>query len=170
MEETNLFSETQKFKQWWIWLILIGINGLFLYSIYQQVICGKPFGTNPASNAGLFLSLGVSLTFSILFSFIQLETRIKNDGIYVKFFPFQVSYKRYTWDQLTKCYIRQYNPIGEYGGWGFRMGLFGKGRAFNVSGDMGLQLEFTNNRKLLIGTAKPAELLDVLTRMGKVKK
>ena len=34
-----LFSETQKFKQWWIWLLLLSINSIFIFGIYVQVIC-----------------------------------------------------------------------------------------------------------------------------------
>ncbi|MBX2959059.1 MAG: hypothetical protein KF732_03800 [Flavobacteriales bacterium] len=65
-------------------------------------------------------------------------------------------------------YVRQYSPLTEYGGWGIRLGLFGKGTAYNVSGNKGLQLEFTNNKKLLIGTNKPNELTETLTKIGKL--
>ncbi len=99
----------------------------------------------------------------------RLDTRIKKDGIYVRFFPFHFKYKHYSWDGLTKSFVRQYSPITEFGGWGLRLGLFGKGTAFNVSGDKGLQLEFTNNNKLLIGTNKPEELSEALNKIGKLK-
>jgi hypothetical protein len=70
---------------------------------------------------------------------------------------------------LTKSYVRQYSAITEYGGWGLRLGLFGKGQAYNVSGDKGIQLEFTNNKKLLIGTNKAEELTAVLKKIGQIK-
>ncbi|MDQ1088364.1 hypothetical protein [Siphonobacter sp. SORGH_AS_1065] len=57
----------------------------------------------------------------------------------------------------------------EYGGWGLRLGLFGKGIAFNVSGNKGLQLEFIDHKKLLIGTNKPEELTKVLSEIGQLK-
>ena len=57
----------------------------------------------------------------------------------------------------------------EYGGWGLRLGLFGNGKAFNVSGDKGLQLEFTDNKKLLIGTNRPEELTETLIKIGQLK-
>lgn len=40
----------------------------------------------------------------------------------------------------------------DYGGWGIRYGR--KGKAFNVFGSRGLQLEFTNGKRLLIGSQK----------------
>jgi hypothetical protein len=44
--------------------------------------------------------------------------------------------------------------------------MLGKGRAFNVSGDKGLQLQFSNGKRLLIGTQMPDELTTVLARVG----
>ena len=57
----------------------------------------------------------------------------------------------------------------EYGGWGLRYGFFGKGRALNVSGNTGLQIEFNNGKRLLIGTNKPRELKEVLTKLNQIK-
>jgi hypothetical protein len=70
---------------------------------------------------------------------------------------------------LTKIYVRQYAALTEYGGWGLRFGLWGKGTAYNVSGNKGLQLEFHTNKKLLIGTKKPDELTEALNKMGQLK-
>jgi hypothetical protein len=70
---------------------------------------------------------------------------------------------------LTKSYIRQYSAIKEYGGWGLRIGLLGKGTAYNVSGDKGLQLEFTTNKKILIGTNRADEITVTLNKIGQLK-
>jgi hypothetical protein len=169
MNNEILFTERQKFKQWWLWLILLAINGLFLYGVFKQVIGGKQFGDNPMSNEGLLVVTGLVIILTILFVNFRLDTTIKKDGIYVRFFPFHIKFKHYTWDSLTKSFVRQYSPLTEYGGWGLRLGLFGKGRAFNVSGDQGLQLEFTTNKKLLIGTNKPGELTETLNKIGQLK-
>jgi hypothetical protein len=164
-----LFSERQKFKQPWLWIILFGINGLFLFGVYRQVIHGQQFGDKPMSNATLLIVTGLTFLLTLLFINFRLDTIIKKDGIYVRFFPFHIKFKHYAWDTLTKSFVRQYFAITEYGGWGLRLGLFGKGAAFNVSGDKGLQLEFTNNKKLLIGTNKPDELTQTLSKIGQIK-
>lgn len=96
---------------------------------------------------------------------LYLETEIKADGVYVRFNPFHSSFRHYSWDKITKSFIREYRPIREYGGWGLR-GL-GKRRALNVSGNIGLQLEFKNGDTLLIGTQKGEELAQVLNKLGK---
>ena len=169
MANEILFTERQRFKQWWLWLILLGINGLFLFGVFKQVIAGQQFGDKPMSNTGLLITAGLTILLTILFLNFRLDTLIKKEGIYVRFFPFHLKFKYYAWEKLTKSFVRRYSPIAEYGGWGLRYGFSGKGKAFNVSGDKGLQLEFTDNKKLLIGTGKPDELTEVLKRIGQLK-
>jgi hypothetical protein len=164
-----LFAEKQQFKQWWLWLILVGVNSVFVAGFIKQIIRGQQFGYKSMSNVELTCALGTILLITIMFLSIRLETFIKSDGIYVRFFPFHIKFKHYTWNTLTKSYVRQYSPIAEYGGWGIRLGLFGKGKAYNISGDKGLQLEFNNSQKLLIGTNKPEELNTVLLSIGQLK-
>lgn len=155
MEGKILFSEKQRFNQWWLWVILIGINLLFLYvAIFQP-------------NIILTLSFVFTLILTLLFLICRLETRISEKKIYVRFYPLQLKYKEYKWSEISKCSIRQYSPIGEYGGWGLRG--FGKNKAINISGNLGLQLDFINNKKLLIGTNKTKELTEALEKIGKLK-
>lgn len=58
MDKAILYSERQRFKQWWLWLILLGVNGLFLFGVFKQVIGGQPFGDKPMSDAGLLIATG----------------------------------------------------------------------------------------------------------------
>ena len=164
MDNQILFSETQRFKQWWLWILLIAINGLMIYGVIVQVINGHTFGGKAASNSQLLIGASISLLISIFVLSFRLDTQIKQDGIYVRLFPLQLSFKFFSWNNLLKCYVRNYNPVAEYGGWGLRLGLFGKGTAYNISGNEGLQLEFTNGKKLLIGTQKPEELSEVIEK------
>ena len=164
MDTKILFSETQKFKQWWLWILLIGINAVMFYGVYVQVIQGQPFGDKPASNTSLLIGCGISLLITILVLNFRLDTQVKNDGIYVRLFPLQLYFRFFPWNNLSECFVREYNPVADYGGWGLRLGLFGKGTAYNISGNKGLQLQFNNNKKLLIGTQKPEELQQVINQ------
>lgn len=170
MEDKILFKERQKFNQWWLWLILLTINGVFLISLYRQLILGHETGSNPISDTGLIIVTGCFLLFTLIFANIRLDTIIKNDGIYVQFFPFHFRFKHFTWESLSKSHLRTYSPLKEYGGWGIRIGLFGIGMAYNISGKDGLQLVFKNNKKLLIGTNKIDELTETLIQLGQLKK
>ena len=169
MNKEIIFKESQKFKQWWIWLILLGVNGLFLFGVFKQVIGGDQFGDKPMGDTGLLFITGLTIVLTLLFVMMRLDTTINKEGIYVRFFPLHLKYKHYAWEKLTKSYVRQYSPIKEYGGWGIRLGLLGAGTAYNISGDKGLQLEFANNKKLLIGTNKPEELSETLNKIGQLK-
>jgi len=156
-----LFEEKQRFTQVWVWLILLGINGLFAFAFFYQIIGGKPFGDKPMSDSGLMVSIFISLVLSILFYLIRLETVINEEAIYVRFFPLQRKYKKINWDNIEAAHVRTYSPIREYGGWGLRMG------AYNISGNKGLQLELKDGSKLLIGTNKTEELETLLTQRKK---
>ena len=50
-----VFKETQKFSQWWLWLILIGIGILPILGIYKQLIIGEKFGDKPMSDLGIII-------------------------------------------------------------------------------------------------------------------
>ncbi|MBS1651949.1 MAG: hypothetical protein JSU07_08075 [Bacteroidetes bacterium] len=154
LHDEAIFYEKQKFNQWWHKLLLIVINGIFVFSVVRQVIFNIPSG----GSEGLFVSAATVLIISIFILSTKLETIVKHNGIYTRFFPFHFKFKYFSWNSLTACYIREYAPIMEYGGWGLRYGVFGNGKAYNVSGNKGLQLKFVTDKKLLIGTQKPEEL------------
>ncbi len=154
---SGYFTETQRFRQLWIWALLTGLLVLFIWAFVQQIILGIPWGNNPASDTGLILFCLIPLGIVVLFLIARLETRIDRMGISYRFLPFHRKWRLIEWSTVGRAYIRKYNSIAEFGGWGIRFGLKG-GKAYNVSGNHGLQLELKNGKKLLIGTCKPDEL------------
>ncbi|MGI9650216.1 hypothetical protein [Chryseobacterium sp. RLHN22] len=158
MKENSTFYEKQSFRQWWLWLILIFVLG---FTIYNFVDNNESFSTGE-----MIASFAVTAIIFILFFIIKLETKIDELGVRVRLFPFHLQFKYFPWKTIRKAYIREYSPIGEYGGWGLRLGLFGKGKAYNVSGNMGLQLVFNDNKKLLIGTQKSQEMRKFLAEIN----
>lgn len=67
---------------------------------------------------------------------------------------------------MKKVYVRKYLPLREYGGWGLRWGIFGSGTAYNISGNMGIQLVLQNGKKILVGTQKAEECRRILEQLG----
>ncbi len=57
-----------------------------------------------------------------------------------------------------------YRPIREYGGWGIRG--FGKRRALNMRGNLGVLLVRKDGSTLLIGSQKPRDLLAAIGQAG----
>jgi hypothetical protein len=145
------FYEMQKFRQWWIWLLLILIGSLFILAFFIQVINGQDFGNNPMSDWGIITGCILYSFFIWFFVILKLETTIHPAGIGYRFFPFHRKVRSICWEEIQNIYVRQYSPLGEFGGWGLR------GGAYNVSGNMGIQIEFKNGKTLLLGTRKPEQ-------------
>lgn len=159
--EYPLYRETQRFRQVWLWALILLIPLLTIYGLVQQVVLGKPFGTNPAPDTVLvIITIIFGLGFPALFYMVNLTTEVHNNGLYLRFYPFHLSFHRIAPEDIKKFEARTYSPIREYGGWGIRYGRTGK--AYNVSGNRGLQLELADGKQLLIGSQRPEELAEVL--------
>jgi hypothetical protein len=171
--EQLIFQEKQKFKQKWVWAIVL-LSSLtviisFGWGFIQQLIYKKPYGNNPMGDIPLLI-LGICfiLIFGFglpaLFAATNLTTEIRTDGIYYKFFPFHMNFHRIGFNQIKSYEIRKYSPIREYGGWGIRYSFKG-GKAYNVYGNIGLQLVLTTGQKILLGTQKGEEWKGNLDRL-----
>ena len=167
MKEDILFSERQRFKQIWLWVLLLGINAVALFGFITQVFFGKTFGDEPASNGELAIVLALVTVISFFMYSFRLDTSILKDGIYYRFLPFQKKFKKIEWQSISKAYVRRYRPLIEYGGWGIRFGPLGT--AYNISGNKGLQLVLNSGKKFLLGTQKPEELERVLSHLGQIR-
>jgi hypothetical protein len=143
------FKETQRFTQWWLWLVLVGSWVVLMYSLAT---------VQPQTTIAYFISFVVGMLLPILFWQMRLMTRITEEGIYVRFVPFHFNEQFYPWESIESAQVRTYSPLMEYGGWGIKYGFNGQGKVFNVAGDQGLQLVFKSGEKLLIGTQKPTEI------------
>lgn len=101
----------------------------------------------------LSLVIGTILPLLILTS---VHLRIEKDGIYIKYFPFHLKPLFLNWNDVDQFFLRRYNPLSEYGGWGLKGTK--NNRAYNVSGNMGLQIFLKDGKKILVGTANPKKL------------
>lgn len=161
------FEETQTFRSTWTWYLVVAVDICtiipLVYGWIQQVFYGIPLGSPP--NSDVVLSLGVLLALIVLTGVTwliyasSLYSRVDIEGVHVSFYPFFRFEKHFIWEDIQSVEVRQYRPLAEYGGWGLRTGGFNKsGKAYNISGNKGLQLIFTDGSKLLIGTQRPEEL------------
>jgi hypothetical protein len=159
-DKVLIYREQQKFSlflRWFVYISMIFAALLSILSVWEaasdqvspnirQIIVGVLVGT------------GVPIAIAVLFMYIRFETEVRSDGLYVRYYPFHIHFKKIPPDDLSECYARQYRPIREFGGWGIRYGLFGKGKAYNVTGNMGVQLIFKDGKRLLIGSQKSDKL------------
>lgn len=161
--KSALFSEQQYFRKWWVWLILIATNGMVLYKGFGSLLYG---GSLEYINRDDVMVAGTILLVTVFILVTHLDTRIYADGVYVRFFPFNLELKKYGWEDIHHIYLREYKPIMEYGGWGLRWGASGK--ALTISGSKGLQLELHNGHRLLIGTRKATAMEQTLHGIGQL--
>ena len=147
----TIFKEVQRFKQWWLWSLLVGITLIPLIGIYQQIIMGKPFGNKPMSDAGLIVFAFIMLLFLYWFYSLKLTTRIDEKGIYFYFFP--LVKRSYAWNEVANAEVVRYGYVG----WGIRFGSK-YGTVYNTQGREGLAVELKNGKKFVIGSAKSKEL------------
>ncbi|MFD1063397.1 hypothetical protein ACFQ1Q_09090 [Winogradskyella litorisediminis] len=143
----KIFKEEQRFTQ--LWLIV-----LMIVSVIVPVAVILKDADN-MSTSNLITSLSVIILAPAIIFLFKLKTRMDEKGIYYQFIPFHFKKRFIAWNEISNAYVRTYDPIGEYGGWGIKGGVFWnkkKGIAVNVKGDIGIQLELKNGKKILIGT------------------
>jgi hypothetical protein len=104
----------------------------------------------------LLILMGIGLP--LLFYKMKLLTEVKEDGVYINFVPLSRQVMRF--EDIVTCEVRTYRPLREYGGWGVRYGRAGK--AYNVSGNRGVQLKLSSGKGLLIGSQRPEELAQAI--------
>ena len=105
------YKEEQKFNQWWIWLILLFIAGIWIWQFVQQIFMGKPFGNNPAPDAVIFMMGLFPLFGFFLFRFLTLETFINEDGVQYRFKPFQRKFKIIKPGDILRYEVKKYSRL-----------------------------------------------------------
>jgi hypothetical protein len=169
--EKLLFKEEQRFNQWWLWLIIISATLIstvpFMIGIYTQEVLGKPWGNNPGSTGLLVFVLVLDLVIMLgiiwLFLKMSLQVEIREGGLHYKFPPLLVKWKIIAKEEIESFSVRIYRPVLEFGGWGIK----GSSRkmAYNMSGNIGLELVLKNGRKVLFGTQKSQAIKYAMEKM-----
>jgi hypothetical protein len=153
-----LFSETQRFRQPWLWFLLGGAGLFYLVTTFQALRESGAGGG--ATNLGALLAGMVLGGILLLFGSMRLDTRIDEGFLRYRLFPLHRTERTIPWASVERAWVREYRPIREYGGWGLRTGL--RGGAVNIAGTTGLQLVLRDGRRLLIGTQRGPLLRTVL--------
>ena len=157
----RIFKEEQHFTQTWLIILLI----ISMLTPLAIMINEYAKDKSTMSLNELLISTFIMFAFTTPIFFFKLKTRIDEKGIHYQFIPFQIKSRIIEWSELKSAYTRKYDAISEFGGWGLKGGFIwkkSKGVAYNVSGDLGIQLEFKTGKKILIGTNKINEVNAVL--------
>lgn len=162
MSKMNLrrdYRETQRVTQVWIWAIVLLIAGLAWWGFVQQVLLGRPFGTNPAPTqvmVALWIACGLLLPLILIVARLRVEVNGKT--LRLSYFP--IWSRTIAIRDIQACSPRTYRPMREYMGWGIR--IWTRGRAWTVKGNRGVQLELSDGLPLLIGSDTPEKLAEAI--------
>jgi hypothetical protein len=77
-KEQILFQESQRFNQWWIWVIILGVMGVSIYANNQMIQMEDSLFN--WTNFSLVIPICI---IPVLFYFLKLKTRVEDNGIYV---------------------------------------------------------------------------------------
>jgi len=154
------FSETQRFTQWWLWVLLAGVGCIPIYGLYKQLILNEPFGDTPMSDMGLIVFALFVFGIIGLFLLMHIQTSINEGGIEVSFVPFFK--KKFNWVDIEDIQLIEHGLLSS----GIRVSLQ-YGTVYNVKGKHGLLITSKKGNKFMIGTQKHEKLAAELDLMKK---
>ena len=142
-----LFSEVQRFRQGWLWVLLITSSVVSIVLFTVTMIEEK----KPLQEVLLFGSLIFFITLINIgaFYFVRFETYVTTQGINYRWWPFFQKFSTINWNDIGQAAVRNYPyfKIGYHRRKGF-------GNVHNVAGGKGVQLTLKNGNKIFIGSQK----------------
>lgn len=156
-----LFEEEQKFRHPLFWVLLLAGPFIGIIALNNLMSINFQFSINSILAFGVFGLTSAGVIW--LFVTLTLKTTIFEDRIELTFAPLIKKPKIFPKSYMSEVYIRDFKPLLEYGGWGIRYKMFGKGLCYNVAGTKkGIQIVFQDGQKLLISTRKAEEIEAIL--------
>ncbi len=151
-----LFRETQRFQPRWLWVLVIAAAAVGWYwaSHHQW----RLHHVADALCAAYLAVVGIGAPAFLLF--YRQTTEVRSGGIYLTRGPFPRVKDVIRFSEFYRYQPRNCSPIYAAGGWGIFEGW--QGRSYNMGGSQGLELCLTGGKRVLIGSQKMRQLLDVL--------
>lgn len=148
-----LFTEKQRFNQWWLWALLITASAVPIIVLYNEV-------TTKTTDSNSITGLIILFLVIILFVIMRMKTVVTQENIQLTYFPF-------LWKTINLSDIETMKVInyGFVGGWGIRLWT-SYGTVYNVRGNKGLHIKLKNGKQLVIGTQQPQELEKVVAQLS----
>jgi len=144
--------------------LVVGIIAGIAWAVFlAQVVSGIPVGNHPAPDAAVWaIWAAFGIAFPALFAVMRLETKVQDDRLGYRFFPIHLSWRMIPREDIVSAVPTTYRPLREFGGWGIRFGR--RGRAYTVSGTGGVWITLRDGREFLLGSRRPGDLAEALTR------
>ena len=154
----QVYKEVQSYRGTWVLYLIILVE-------LPTIILLLTFYLKAEDKAEMGVALTVIAgTMALIFLFIfnlRLETRIDQNGISFKYFPFIRSWRKYPEESIKTVTVINYSPVMDYGGWGIKGNKTTK--AYSILGDQGLLFDVGEKKKIMIGTMRAKELEQYLS-------
>ena len=160
--QPELFREEQRFSGTWLRSVAFALSALLLllsgWGFYRQIIQHEPWGDKPLPDAALVALVTVMLALAVVLPLLLLRSKlmvtVDREAVDIWFSPF--ARRRVALEEIVEVQTRKSNPLREFGGVGVRWSP--RGRAYLVSGDMGVQLELAGGKRIFVGSQRADEL------------
>jgi len=144
-----LFTEKQRFNQWWLWLLLAVSSATPIIIFYKEY-------TNDTVSSNNLWALIIIFLAIILFAVLRMKTVVTKENIQLTQYPFV--WRTINFSDIDTMKVINYGFVG---GWGIRFWTK-YGTVYNVRGNKGLHIKLKNGKQFVIGTQKPQELEKVV--------
>lgn len=162
--KTRVLYEERTGWAWWVHP-LIGLTFISAAIPIVEFLRGD-IGPGPGQMSGgvaLFcLLLGFGIPGAIYGLMGQLRTRLTSDGIHLRWGFLEVVKKTIPFEEIERAESVTYSPLGEFGGWGIRMGG-NKKKAWTVRGNRALLLHLEDGTRFYLGSDRPERILQWVT-------
>ncbi len=159
-----LYSESQSISRFFRWFI-VG-DTILVITVFLVILKFVIKETQQIPLPFLLIMFGMPLAGLAVFMSVRLEAEVRFDGFYFRFFPFHFRFQKIDYADISECYVREFSPVLDFGGWGIRYTLT-KGKAYILKGKTGLQIVLKNGKKILISSDDPQELVNAMSSFVK---
>lgn len=163
--EGVLYQGTINFSHSLIWIGVLCVTFGSIYFALPPLIelFGGDFVFPSIVNISA-ISFAIGISLPILLLVINLKIQVKQDGIYLKIIPFQLSYRKIPWDGLVNYESYQAGQKGQN-----RLGIRDTiaGRSYALGGRRAIKLEFANGKTIFIESRRPDKLIEIISTIKK---
>lgn len=162
-QSTVLFRETQWFQPRWLWVLIFGSAiGIWYFAVHRA------WGRHIKADVLILFFWAVLGMIAPLFLILYRQvTEVRDDGIYITRSPFPRMADVIRFSEFYRYQPRLCSPIYSAGGWGIAQGS--QGKSYNMGSSHGIELCLVGGGRVLIGSCKMRQLLDVLHSQCRVK-
>jgi vacuolar-type H+-ATPase subunit I/STV1 len=138
-----------------LFVLFLGVFAYF-YFIHDQL---TPKTASDLPDWGKYVGLiiaSIAIVGSVLLILLAaLIIEVRPDALYVQYYPIHLKPRKILYETISGYQVLTYRPIRDYGGWGLKHGP--KGKVYNVKGNRGVELTFTDGKTLMLGSQRPEE-------------